>query len=92
MLGTVENEHEISKERMVDLYQRSITTVGSYLPRHLSAVSIDWGDTPGEQFQDLILEHSVDGALIYDEKGRLVFPPTQRHGETRETSSHQILP
>jgi len=75
MLGAVESEREISKERMVDLYQRSLATVGSYLPSHLNAVSIERGETPPEQFQQLVVDHSVDGALIYDEKMRLLFPP-----------------
>ncbi len=75
MLGAVENEREISRERIVDLYQRSLATVGSYLPSHLNAFAIDWADAPPEQFQQLTLEQSVDGALIYDARRQLAFPP-----------------
>jgi len=85
MLGAVESEREISKERMVDFYQRSLVTVGSYLPSHLNAVSIERGETPPEQFQQLVLDHSVDGALIYDEKRRLVFPPPSQPVAGQET-------
>lgn len=81
MLGAVESEHEISKERMVDLYQRSLATVSSYLPSHLNTVAIDWSDPPEEQFQCLCLEHAVDGVLIFDSKRRLVFPPDAQRAD-----------
>ncbi len=75
MVGAVQTEHEIAQERIADLYQRSLATVGSYLPNRLKAASsLDPGETPREQFEQLILEHSMDGALFFDEKRRLVFP------------------
>ncbi len=74
IVATVSAERDAAKERTADLYQRSLATVGSLLGSHLNAVSFESGDSAKEHFRSLVVEQYMDGAVIYDDKGRILYP------------------